>query len=55
VRDSAALERLAERAGHVLLADQFREALGPPFAREYEMSCLGFGHRENLFAELPVE
>src|SRR5271170_6175297 len=46
VRDSAALQRLAERARHVLLADQLREAFGPPFAREYEMCGLSFGHRE---------
>ena len=46
VRDSAALQRLAERARHVLLADQLREAFGPPFAREYQMCGLRFGHRE---------
>src|SRR5208337_2514142 len=46
VRDSAPLQRFAERARHVLLADQFREALGPPFAREYEVWGLRFGHRE---------
>jgi hypothetical protein len=55
VRDAAAPERFAERAGRVLLADQLREALGPPFAREYQMGILSLGHREISCAELPVE
>ena len=55
VRNSAALQRLAERARHVLLADQLREAFGPPFAREHEMGSLGFGHREIFSSGLPVE
>ena len=37
VRDTAALQGLAERAGDVLLADQLGEALGAPFARQHQM------------------
>src|SRR5208282_4320587 len=46
VRYSVALQRFAERARHVLLAHQLREALRSPFARKYEMCGWGFGHRE---------
>ena len=37
MRDPSALQGLAERARDVLLADQFGEALGAPFARQHQM------------------
>ena len=37
MRDPAALQGLAERASDVLLADQFGEAIGAPFARQHQM------------------
>ena len=37
MRDAPALERLAQRAGDMLLADQLAEALGTPFASQNQM------------------
>ena len=37
VRDTAALQCLTERAGDVLLAHQFGEALGAPFTRQHQV------------------
>ena len=57
VRDPAGLERLDQRAGHMLLADQVIEALGAPFAREDQMGGWFGGHQGMIYTTrgLPVE